>query len=115
MLTKVDHIDLKVPNLEESVEFLKLLGLVEKRRSEARGSVEMQLPGEDQVVFELRQDDVEKTVVNHIAFKVESQDDVEALEAKGVKFKNKHKLIVDTGRTVSGIIDCSGKSWQLTD
>ena len=115
MLTKVDHIDLKVPNLEESVKFLKSIGLIEKRRSEARGSVEMQLPGEDQVVFELRQHDSDKTVLNHVAFRVESQDDIEALEAQGIEFKNKHKLIVDTGRTVSGIVDYSGRTWQLTD
>ena len=115
MLTKVDHIDLKVPNLEQSVAFLKSIGLVEKRRSEARGSVELQLPGEDQVVFELRLHNSDKTVLNHVAFRVEIQDDVEALEAQGIVFKNKHKLIADTGRTVSGIMDYSGLNWQLTD
>ena len=69
----------------------------------------------DQVVFELRQHNSDKTVLNHVAFRVEIQDDVEALKAQGIVFKNKHKLIADTGRTVSGIMDYSGLNWQLTD
>ena len=116
MLTKVDHIDLKVPSLEATVAFFKSIGLIEKRRSGApRFSVEMQLPGEDQVVFEIRESNVDKTIVNHIAFRIESQDDVETLESKGVVFKKKHSVIADTGRVVSNVVDYSGQSWQVTD
>lgn len=55
MLTQVDHIDMRVNDLEATVETLKKMGLQEKRRTPApRSSVEMALPGENQVTFELR-------------------------------------------------------------
>lgn len=116
MLQKVDHIDLRVPDLEATVSFLKSIGLIEKRRCLTdRMSVEMQLPGEDQVVFEMRQGKTDKTVVAHVAFKVDSLDDVDVLEENGIVFKKKKSVIVDTGRTVSNIVDYSGQTWQLTD
>lgn len=116
MLTKVDHIDLRVPDLEATVAFLKTLGLIEKRRvTTARMSVEMQLPGDDQVVFEMRQGKSDKTEVAHVAFRVESLEDVDTLEKSGVVFKKKRSMIADTGRTVSNIVDYSGQTWQLTD
>lgn len=116
MLTKVDHIDLRVPDLEETVKFLKSLGLIEKRRcGEPRCSVEMQLPGEDQVVFEIRNNTVATTEVAHIAFRVSDDKVVDVLESQGIKFKKKNSIIKDTGRTVSNIVDYSGQAWQLTD
>ena len=52
MLTQVDHIDMRVNDLEATVETLKKMGLQEKRRTPApRSSVEMALPGENQVTI----------------------------------------------------------------
>ena len=51
MLTRVDHIDFKVPDLPAALAFFAALGFVEVRRTPARGSVEVALPGE--VVFAL--------------------------------------------------------------
>ena len=75
----------------------------------------MQLPGEGQVVFELRQGEGDKTVVHHIAFKADSSDDVAALQQRGVVFKTVNAYIADTGRSVSSAPDYSGQVWQLTD
>ena len=116
MLINIDHIDLLVPDVEATVTFLKSLGLVEKRRSAPpRCSVEMQIPGEQQVVIELRPGCECKTTLNHIAFKIDCENTIECLEYSGIKFGKKHSLIKDTGRTVSNVQDYSGQSWQLTD
>jgi catechol 2,3-dioxygenase-like lactoylglutathione lyase family enzyme len=116
MLTRVDHIDIKVLNLEDQVNFFKTLGLVEIRRTPApRLSVEMALPGPDQVVFELRVAEPGQEGCSHIAFKVEKEDAVDELKARGIHFDTERRLIKDTGRTVSNFKDASGNSWQLTD
>ena len=84
MLEAVDHIDLKVPDLEQAVAWFAGLGLVERRRLPERKSVELALPGEGQVVFELREDaTLEAFVIDHVAFRSRSQaTDAAAIEAE---------------------------------
>lgn len=116
MLTRVDHIDIRVPDVEATVAYLKTLGLIEKRRTgEPRLSVEMQLPGENQVVFELRREEEGKTGLQHIAFHIDSPETPEQLKAEGIVFRNQNHFIKDTGRTVSNMVDPNGLTWQLTD
>lgn len=116
MLDRVDHIDMRVANLELTVAVLKKMGLQEKRRTpEPRSSVEMALPGENQVTFELRPAGDTPQGVHHIAFHQTEASDVEALKEKGVVFKTEHMTIQATGRTVSSFDDENGTTWQLTD
>ena len=115
MFTQVDHIDLRVKDLEATVETLKTIGLIEKNRTPApRSSVVMALPGENQVTFELRQsDDIQG--VHHIAFRQSSPEDVKALEEKGIPFDRELSFINETGRTVSDFVDSNGMKWQFID
>jgi lactoylglutathione lyase len=116
MVTRVDHIDLRVADVEASVAFFKRLGFVEVRRTEPpRHSVEVALPGSDQVVFEVRPAGEGKTGINHVAFKIEGADSLEQLKAAGITFNRESNYVPDTGRTVSNFRDSDGTSWQLTD
>lgn len=117
MLIRVDHIDLRVREFEETVAMFEKLGLTVTRSMPQRNSVEMALPGENQVVFEIHQvPDGADTGIHHIAFKSAGEnDDVERLKAEGIGFKSEKKKIADTGRTVSSFSDSNGLTWQLTD
>lgn len=115
MLNAVDHIDLRVPDLEQAVSFLDKLGLQVLRRTEPpRRSVEMALPGEHQVVFELRESDVAGTTVDHIAFRASSSA-VPHLIGQGLTFDSEHVIVGATGRTVSNLRDPFGGRWQLAE
>ncbi|MCS5495904.1 VOC family protein [Cnuibacter physcomitrellae] len=118
MLEAVDHIDLKVPDLEEAIAWFAGLGLVEVRRIPERGSVEVALPGEGQVVFELREDaTLDRMVVDHIAFRSRSQaEDAERITAlTGAGFSRTDTVIPVTGKTISDFTDPWGTRWQLSD
>ncbi|CAG0955394.1 partial methylmalonyl-CoA/ethylmalonyl-CoA epimerase, partial [Anaerolineae bacterium] len=89
MITRVDHIEMVVPDIDIVAEFFKKLGFEEVRRTAHHGSaVEMRLPGQDQVLFEFHTGHAtEVPGINHIAFKVEDcQATVAELKAKGIKF-----------------------------
>lgn len=118
MITKVDHIDLRVVDFEKSIETLSNIGLVVKRRTPApRCSVEMALPGENQVVFEIHPAIDGQSVVHHIAFRQTSEEDGPALKEKdaSLNFLTLNKKVAETGRTVSTFKDANGLRWQLTD
>lgn len=118
MLTRIDHIDLKVPDLEEAVAFLAHLGMqVVRRTAPERGTVEIALPGDGQVVFELREDrTVATTTLNHIALRSDAlEGDTDALADAGVPVLKRATFIADTGRTVANVADPAGSAWQLTD
>ena len=117
MLTRVDHIDIRTPDIEATLSFLKKLGLREVRRLDPdRGSVEVALPGDAQVVFELRPDDTAaQAYVHHVAFGLESNDDVDSLREAGVAFGKEKHFVAATGRTVSNSVDPAGMTWQFTD
>ncbi|MFJ4029546.1 VOC family protein [Paenarthrobacter sp. NPDC089989] len=116
MLTRVDHIDIKVPNLEETVGFFTSIGFEVLRRMEDRGSVEVALPGENQVMFEIRQDNkLEASKIDHIAFAVDDPDaTIELIKNAGVTFSREHHP-TPTGRTVSNFVDVAGGKWQLAE
>lgn len=117
MLTRVDHIDVKVPDLSVALDFFAALGLVEVRRTPARGSVEVALPGDGQVVFELREDaTLDRFVMDHIAFgSTDQAADAEALTAAGREFSRTNTFIPITGKTISDFTDPYGTRWQLSD
>ena len=118
MLTRIDHIDLKVPDLNTAVEFLHSMGLVTIRVTDpSRGSVELALPGPGQVVFELREDrSLDSTTLNHIAFASDDPvPDVQALLDSHLPVTKAHALIQHSGRTISNVSDPSGTTWQITD
>ena len=87
MVTRVDHIELVVQHFEEHVALFRALGFKELTRTKHHGdSVEFQLPGENQPIFEIHRVTGEENIgVNHIAFQV---PDVAAanreLQAKGL-------------------------------
>ncbi|MBO4208643.1 VOC family protein [Micromonospora echinofusca] len=116
MLVRVDHIDLKVPHLDDAVEFFTSVGFQVVRRMAERGSVEMVLPGENQVLFEIRHDPtVEVTRIDHIAFAVDDPEaSVDQIKAAGGTFSREHHP-TPTGRTVSNFADPHGGKWQLAD
>ena len=118
VLTRVDHIDLKVPDLSAAIAFLESMGLTVVRRTDPeRGSVEMALPGDGQVVFELREDaTLSATTLNHVAFHTDdSTTDIAALETAGIPVPKRNAFIQHSGRTISNATDPSGVTWQLTD
>ena len=117
MLTRVDHIDLKVSRFKETVQMFQILGMRILREMPERGSVELAFPGEQQVVFEIH-----KAVpggfegIHHIAFHMEGDDDVSRIKERcEVSFSTERKTIQHTGRTVSSFRDENGLTWQLTD
>jgi catechol-2,3-dioxygenase len=117
LILNVDHIDIKVVNFDETVSFFIKMGFLEKRRLPSpRCSVEVVLPGENQVVFEIHKvDDPAKIGVHHIAFKQNDKTTVEEFKKIGVQFLTENKLIADTGRTISSFKDGNDLIWQLTD
>lgn len=116
MLKYVDHIDLLVKDLEAEVAFMTKLGLIIKRRLPEHGnSVEMQLPGENQVIFEMRACGEKSPGIRHIAFRVEHMETIEEIKKQGIIFRSENRFVDATGRTVSNVDDPNGNAWQFTD
>ncbi len=118
MLEAVDHIDLKVPDLEGAISWFAGLGLRGRRRIPERHSVELALPGEGQVVFELREDaSLDAFVIDHVAFRSTTQRaDADAIgAATGATFTRVDTYIPVTGKTISDFTDPYGSRWQLSD
>lgn len=118
MITQVDHIELIVDDIEGYVRIFQAMGFKLLSRTTHHGvSVELQLPGPSQPIFELHQVSGEEVIgVNHIAFRV---DDVksacEALRAHGVRFEGEPRYIKETGRTIANGRDPDGWRFQLVD
>lgn len=118
MLDRVDHIDVRTPDLAGTVQFLRNLGLKEVRQTDSdRGSIELALPGQDQVVFEVRVDkNADKTYIHHVAFHAPDESSaVEGLADCGINFSKTHSFIEHTGRTISNAHDVGGGTWQVTN
>lgn len=115
MITRLDHIDLKVPDLEEAIAFLGRLGMdVVRRTDPERGSVEMAFASTPDLVLEVRQGDVATTVVDHIAFTSDALEaDVAALAADGIAVTTAPKRIAGSGRTIANVADATGVRWQI--
>ena len=116
MLERIDHIDLRVPSMPLAETFFTSLGFKVIRRYDAdRGSIEMVLPGDLQVVFEIREDpSTTTTTVDHIAFRADAST-ADQLVANGLDFSRLHHPVSATGRVVSNFVDPFGGKWQLAE
>jgi catechol 2,3-dioxygenase-like lactoylglutathione lyase family enzyme len=118
MVTRVDHIELVVQHFEEHVALFRALGFKELTRTKHHGdSVEFQLPGENQPIFEIHRVSGEENIgVNHIAFQV---PDVEAahreLTTRGIAIPHGPHLVPSTGRTNLNFRDPDGWRMQIVD
>jgi len=118
MLRGIDHIELIVRDVQETVSFFEALGFeVPQRTSHHGGSAELKLPGEDQPVFEIHTVTGEESIgINHIAFRVDdARESHEQLSAKGIEFAREPRLIEATGRTIVNFRDPDGWRLQLVD
>lgn len=118
MLTGIDHIELIVRDVDESVRFFQRLGFeLLTRTPHHGGSAEVRLPGEGQVTFELHAVQGEENPgVNHIAFRC---DDVATthhqLTDAGVRLDVEPHLVPASGRTIVNFRDPDGWRLQLVD
>ena len=116
--TRVDHIELIVNRFDEYVALFRALGFQERLRTKHHGdSIEFQLPGDNQPVFEIHRVGGEEAIgVNHIAFRV---PDVAAarqeLAAQGIDASVEPVFVKATGRTVLNLRDPDGWRLQLVD
>ncbi len=118
MVTRVDHIEIVVHRFEEYVALFRALGFRELTRTKHHGdSVEFQLPGDNQPIFEIHRVSGEENIgVNHIAFQVA---DVEAaqkqLAAQGIAVPAAPSFVRATGRTNLNFRDPDGWRLQIVD
>lgn len=118
MVKRIDHIELVVRDVNEFVAFFQKLGFkLLSRTPHHGGSAELQLPGDNQPIFEIHTVEGEENIgINHIAFLV---DDVEKeyadLSAQGIKFERAPHFIKATGRLIANFRDPDGWRLQLVD
>jgi catechol 2,3-dioxygenase-like lactoylglutathione lyase family enzyme len=118
VVTRIDHIELVVQHFEEYIALFRALGFRELTRTKHHGdSVEFQLPGDNQPIFEIHRVSGEENIgVNHIAFQV---PDVEAahreLTARGLPIPQGPHLVPSTGRTNLNFRDPDGWRLQIVD
>jgi catechol 2,3-dioxygenase-like lactoylglutathione lyase family enzyme len=118
MIRGIDHIELIVRDVEEFVAFFEKMGFkVLTRTSHHGASAELQLPGDNQPIFEIHQVGGEENIgVNHIAFKVDNAQGAYAeLHGKGVKNMRTPNYVAATGRTTVNFRDPDGWRMQLVD
>ena len=118
MIRGIDHIEIIVRDVEEYVGFLQRMGFKLLTRTSHHGSsAELQLPGENQPIFEIHQVGGEENIgVNHIAFKVDSaQGSYDELQAKGLKTMRAPNYVKATGRMTVNFRDPDGWRMQLVD
>ena len=118
MIRGIDHIEIIVRDVEEHVTFLQRMGFKLLTRTSHHGSsAELQLPGENQPIFEIHQVGGEENIgVNHIAFKVDSaQGSYDELQAKGLKTMRAPNYVKATGRMTVNFRDPDGWRMQLVD
>ena len=118
MIRGIDHIEIIVRDVEEYVAFLQRMGFKLLTRTSHHGSsAELQLPGENQPIFEIHQVGGEENIgVNHIAFKVDSaQGSYDELQAKGLKTMRAPNYVKATGRMTVNFRDPDGWRMQLVD
>ena len=118
MVRGIDHIELIVRDVEEFIAFFERMGFkVLTRTSHHGSSAELQLPGENQPIFEIHQVGGEENIgVNHIAFKVDNaQGSYDELLGKGLKTMRAPNFVKSTGRMTVNFRDPDGWRMQLVD
>jgi glyoxylase I family protein len=119
MIVGIDHIEIIVRDVKQYVEFYQKLGFKLLSWTEHHGgSAELQLPGENQPIFEIHTVlGEENPGINHISFKVVDIDKTyEDLRAKGIDsfYKPPHPS-PSTGRKNVLLRDPDGWRLQLSD
>jgi 4-hydroxyphenylpyruvate dioxygenase-like putative hemolysin len=122
MITRIDHIDIMVHDLKSHVAFFKRLGFQVIRETTHDGeSVELQLPGDNQVIIELRRARRDHNpCINHIAL---TTSDItrtqQELIASGLEMDQDGfgdiRLNKATGRLTSNLRTPDGYRIQLVD
>lgn len=118
MIRGIDHIELIVRDVDEFIAFFEKMGFKVITRTAHHGaSAELQLPGENQPIFEIHQVTGEENIgVNHIAFRCDNaQATYDDLLAKGVKTMRVPNYVKATGRTTVNLRDPDGWRMQLVD
>ena len=118
MLQGIDHIEIIVRDIEESIAFFQKMGFQLLTRTSHHGqSAELQLPGPNPTIFEIHQVDGEENIgVNHIAFKVDNAEaSYQELQAQGITTLKPPNFVQSTGRTTVNFRDPDGWRLQLVD
>lgn len=118
MIQGIDHIELIVRDVEEFVAFFQKLGFKLLTQTSHHGeSAELQLPGENQPIFEIHQVGGEENIgVNHIAFRVDNaQAAYESMQRQGIGGAKTPNFVRATGRTTVNFRDPDGWRLQLVD
>ena len=118
MIRGIDHIELIVRDVDEFIAFFEKMGFkVLTRTSHHGASAELQLPGDNQPIFEIHQVGGEENIgVNHIAFKVDNaQESYDELLGKGLKTMRAPNFVKATGRMTVNFRDPDGWRMQLVD
>ena len=107
MIKGIDHIDISVEDVEESIKVFQKMGFELLHRTTHTGSAaELKLPGANQPIFEVHPVMAQylegKTGIRHIAFLVDNaQKTLDELKAEGVRFPQDRVLFQpQTGRTM---------------
>lgn len=118
MIVGIDHIELIVRDVKEYVEFYQKLGFKLLKWTEHHGgSAELQLPGDNQPIFEIHQLLYEENPgINHISFKVRDIDVThKELKEAGIPFQKDVHASPTTGRKNALLRDPDGWRLQLSD
>lgn len=105
MLKRIDHIELRVENIEEAAQKMQEMGfLIHKRNPDHGPSIELVLPGPDQPVWEIaKADEKDPLGIPHIAFRDEGEGMVETLKASNHTLERERWFNKTTGRYVTNI------------
>lgn len=118
MTTQIDHIELIVRDLEAHEKFFTDLGFeVIMRSNHHGGSIEVQLPGPNQPIFEIHKVIGEEVIgINHIALRVTDVEEThELFKEKGFEILAAPRFSTHTGRTNMNGRDPDGWRVQIVD
>ena len=118
MLRGIDHIELIVRDVDETIGFFQKLGFEVLTRTPHHGdSAELKLPGDGQTIFEIhRVQGEENPGVNHIAFRCDDLPTTHRqLAGAGVAFETTPHLVPQSGRLIANLRDPDGWRLQLVD
>lgn len=118
MVKQIDHIEIIVNDVAKYEEFFTALGFeVVTRSNHHEGSIEFQLPGPNQPIFEIHKVLMEETIgVNHIALRVDDVNETyELFKEKGFTIIDEPRFSPYTGRTNMNGRDPDGWRVQIVD
>ena len=118
MVTQIDHIELIVNDVQQYIDLFTMLGFkIVTQTDHHGGSVELQLPGPNQPVFEIHKTLIEEVPgVNHIAFRVTDVNETyEQFKNAGLRIDKEPGYSPHTGRTNMNARDPDGWRLQICD